>query len=516
MRNWFVSPSRLASLAVCAIACSGSRDASEGETSGTRHPEGGAGSSGVTADAQSGSDAGVHRATAGYVEVPEQHPGATNRARMFYSLRLADESPGDKPLLVLFNGGPSVATSVGLMTFNTGPFTTIVDPSDLTAIGSPGPNPDSWTRFANLLYIDERNSGFSYGLGPLGCDGNVDPLADAGDFIYALLDVLDTYPALTSTDVVLVGESYGGMRSALMLYAMHNYAAPPRADWLPDVQFGLPWLRERLQAHLDLAFSERAGRVWQPDEVADQFGTQVLIQPGIGGSYQLQFGEAAIAGDPDFADFVASSADSSLIEMYDVRLTSDVLPRQYESAISFLRDPDWFSALVGVEPESVRGLPAAERGASQRILDGQGEVALAERRLRERLGALGPEDAYWLYQVVGCGQPRNVGYAAEGLEAFADVVQRTRTLITNARWDAVVYTEALPAFLESLGLQAYVDMARPAGARRPGLLVVGGLGVDPVEIRFPTYESGHEVTLTAGRELGEDIVDWLASPGPGQ
>jgi carboxypeptidase C (cathepsin A) len=100
-------------------------------------------------------------AEAGYIEVPPQVSGAADRARMFYAFRPADAHPERAPLLVFFDGGPGTATSGLLLPFGTGPKTLRVD--DLGA--GPVDNPASFTRFANLLYLDERDTGFSYELG---------------------------------------------------------------------------------------------------------------------------------------------------------------------------------------------------------------------------------------------------------------------------------------------------------------------------------------------------------------
>ena len=47
----------------------------------------------------------------------------SSRARVFYSLQPAEQYPESKPTFVFFNGGPSCATSNGLMSWNTRPKT---------------------------------------------------------------------------------------------------------------------------------------------------------------------------------------------------------------------------------------------------------------------------------------------------------------------------------------------------------------------------------------------------------
>ena len=36
-------------------------------------------------------------------------------------------------------------------------------------------------------------------------------------------------------------------------------------------------------------------------------------------------------------------------------------------------------------------------------------------------------------------------------------------------------------------------------------------GSAPVSIRLPQYDSGHDVTMTAGPEFAADLEDWLRS-----
>ena len=70
---------------------------------------------------------------------------------MFYSFRPCEVDPARAPLVVFFNGGPGAATTGVLMAYGTGP--TTLDPvAEVEA--PPVANPASWTRFANLLYLE--------------------------------------------------------------------------------------------------------------------------------------------------------------------------------------------------------------------------------------------------------------------------------------------------------------------------------------------------------------------------
>lgn len=90
----------------------------------------------------------------------------------------------------------------------------------------------------------------------------------------------------------------------------------------------------------------------------------------------------------------------------------------------------------------------------------------------------------------------------------------TRTFLTNARYDATIHSLSLRSYLqEILGPRwdiAY-DAETPTGAPRPGLLQFSGKAGQPsFAVRYPPYEAGHAVTISAGKELGEDIEAWLA------
>lgn len=64
---------------------------------------------------------------------------------------------------VFFNGGPGGATSSGLMSLYTSCFT-LNNQIDIGGGVAYITNPVPWTRLGHLLYIDTRQTGFSYNL----------------------------------------------------------------------------------------------------------------------------------------------------------------------------------------------------------------------------------------------------------------------------------------------------------------------------------------------------------------
>jgi hypothetical protein len=433
---------------------------------------------------------------AGFLELPVLPVGAQSVGRLFYSFHSAPH-PDEAPLLVFFNGGPGSPTSSILMAFGTGPYT--LDPS---AEGPPHENPSSYAKFANLLYIDTRQAGFSYDVDSADAACRLDggPLysVDAAELIFALLDFLDGHERLRDNPVVLVGESYGATRAALMLHFLQHYevsADPPLAA-LGDPDVFAPGLRERIGAHFEQAF---ASPPVTPDEVAKQFGWQALIQGAVSVS-EIQ--GQLLSEDPDL-----SSVDQSLMDSYDVRVSRTEAGATFDRIDRTMRDPAALERLLGIELTGIAGLPSTQRTGAFRRLDfeirlsdgrayDRSKVPEYERELRTVLGELGPGDAYFLPY----GLPCEPFLPDENtFEAFKGVLARTSTFVTNARWDAVVYSKALPVVL---GLE--IDTSLPAGAPRPGVLHRDGK-----QIRFPTYEAGHAVTKTAGAELGEDLRAWL-------
>jgi len=446
---------------------------------------------------------------AGFLEAPPQPGAAEHRGRLFYSFHPAEASPEKAPLLVFFNGGPGAATTGGLLPFGTGPFTL---QTSMVKGDAPIENVDKMSRFAHLLYIDARQTGFSYGLpgeGGHGCVAPSTPTLDAADFVFALLDFLDERPALAGTRVVLVGESYGGTRAPTMLHLMQHYgdvAAP--GSVLPDPAT-VPGLVDRIQKHFDLLRPELAGERLSPEEVASQFGHQILIQPNIAGEMQFDFETPRMQADPVLAGYINGSPQG-VVNNYDVRMTWDEQNRLDEMVMYSALDPESFESLVGVAPEEVKGLDAAERVGAFRPEQQVPLPADATAEMEARMGKLAPPDYYWTGFVQPCGWwLGDVGTAS----AFISGLRQTRTFVTRARYDAVVYSPALPDFLSLANVQVSLDDQPMAGVERPGWIHVQFETGEESVIRFPPYEAGHEVAMTQAHALSEDVESWLHEAG---
>ena len=211
----------------------------------------------------------------------------SGETRIWYAFQPAMESPQDKPLVMLFNGGPGCATHF-LFGFGTATWVVAADTPDLFK------NPYTWRQFANLLYVDARGTGFSYGL----MDNpeneseriaefdtkNYNVFLDAGDFIRVLLRFLAGHPSIQRNPVMIAGESYGGTRSTVMLNLLLRYSEYGGTD---EVYQDVALVNE-IREHLDAVFPDEAGTVHPPESIAGQFGQQLLIEPLITGNNQFE------------------------------------------------------------------------------------------------------------------------------------------------------------------------------------------------------------------------------------
>jgi hypothetical protein len=151
-------------------------------------------------------------AEAGFFEVPPrtvtvkgERVAIAATARLFYNLRPADDSPDDKPIFILFNG---FADDI-VRPYGTGPMT--VAPGGDVVV-----NPTSFTRFANLVYVEPRQAGYSYDVLATGAPGAAEcassifnEYVDAADVLLGVLQFLTDHPTLRGP-VYWLGESYGG------------------------------------------------------------------------------------------------------------------------------------------------------------------------------------------------------------------------------------------------------------------------------------------------------------------
>jgi len=211
--------------------------------------------------------------------------------RLWYAHFQADEEYAKKPLFVFLNGGPGCGTSMNLFSMNTAPYT--LDRNTMASNELFRVNPHTWTRMGNLLYIDAPNTGFSY-MAPdrdwvlfdwlhiwkfVGGD-NFQPFIDAAQVLRGILQFLASHPELKSNEVILVGESYSGVRVTTLLNLLVYHDAYARGTKV----YHDAGLATVLTNHFKSVLGKEPP--FLPEDVVTQFGRQILIQPQIVDKYQ--------------------------------------------------------------------------------------------------------------------------------------------------------------------------------------------------------------------------------------
>lgn len=120
--------------------------------------------------------------------------------------------PGETPTLIWMNGGPGASSMTGLLVENIGPFTIGADGS-LTA------NNNSWTKYYNVLAIDNPvGSGYSY----TGKDSYVKTEEEMRKDYHSALEVFfKLHPEYQKNPIWVTGESYGGKYVPNVAYEIH-------------------------------------------------------------------------------------------------------------------------------------------------------------------------------------------------------------------------------------------------------------------------------------------------------
>jgi hypothetical protein len=393
---------------------------------------------------------------AGFIDLPDDDG---THARLFWSFE--PSSRADAPLAVFFNGGPGGATAP-LRALNTGKRRADISSQEVVA------NETSWADFAHLLYVDARQTGFSYDVAVTDDDaGRSDVFApwhftsdaDTSEFVRLILAFFDAHPSLRCSRVALVGESYGGVRATRMLEMILHYRDHTLADLL--------------QAHLDRVFPKRAGQVVPPEVIAEQFFAQVLIEP-------LLLGEAQLSATPPFLPGT-DPFDATEPESGENQIGNAVLAAHTQAAS--------FEKLIGVPPTAVPEFAAAERGFAVREL-----MPFTDRMdgdLATVLGAPGPYDAY--FEIIHPGLQADLMSG----DAFVDNLRYVDTLVTDALHDQVIVSTVIPQLLATwpgvAGVSSrdgYVDVTYSDGTLR--------------SFRFPQYDAGHMVEVRQPAALRDD------------
>lgn len=419
-------------------------------------------------------------------------------SRVWYAFRPAIEAPESRPLAVFFNGGPGLSTAV-LFGTNTGKWT--LDPA-VAGDAVIAENPHAWTRFANLLYVDPPQTGYSYDVARANGEQPVVPFIpehDAAVLVRVVLDVLAKHPQIRDNRVILVGESWGGVRASIMgqqlLFAEELRTGPTYRD---------AGLHARIQAHLAAVFPELPAD--DPATAARQFGHRVLIQPVIAMSPEYD-----LAPRTDYAQIEALNGCVEFGDPYQCDEAGGWTLERTEAILRAVVRPDALSHMLGLEVSTIAWLHADARATAYPRVPNEGYHAEDDAALRALLGELPDGHHYYLHHWLAPPLPDAFYAAHPGYgRLFVRTLPFVRTLVTHAGKDSLIYSPDLP------GQIAYHGDLVASATHEPGRIVVqyrpeSGLRELMHTIRFPSYPAaGHMVTARAPGELLADVEAWYA------
>ncbi|XP_022850550.1 serine carboxypeptidase-like 17 isoform X5 [Olea europaea var. sylvestris] len=138
----------------------------------------------------------------GYIGV-----GENEEVQLFYYFIESESNPNMDPLLLWMSGGPGCSGLVGFF-YDIGPCTFDVENFD-GSLPSIILNPYSWTKVANIIFIDAPvGTGFSYANTSQGYSSS--DIKSAKDIFTFLRKWLLNHPVFIKNRLYVAGESYGG------------------------------------------------------------------------------------------------------------------------------------------------------------------------------------------------------------------------------------------------------------------------------------------------------------------
>ena len=482
----------------------------------------------------------------------------TGKAMMWYNFQPADENPEEKPLFVFYNGGPGSASAIVFL-YNTAKRT-----GD-QAFSEEGfaENASSWTQFGNLLYVDARQTGFSYGIIDDPTDNsarssyfsasNFNVFADAADFIRVILRFLEKHPSLKSNPVVLAGESYGGTRSTAILNILLNVA-----DYAEkNRQFYDETLFNEIAAHFQKIDPSVSGMP-SKEVVAKQFGRQILIQPLVAGQEQFNAEGELLeqSGSPlyiieeetgrtftpcgDRCDKHSNAlyyVQKAGRDYYSYRRPYNWLFDYTDVGAAKMLQMPMFSEFILNDPTKIDGLYAENRGGAFRYgstngysrnitadpafenlpeldkiimkarIDQRNAKPFSTGNLESVFGELEPYDEYF----VALSYEINLTFSSAPIdhydtingEMFLENIRTVKTFITQAEEDIIIYSKGVPESLKSFEGVSGVTL-------EDNSFTVNFSDGQSVEVTFPFYpESSHSVPVNQPAKLFSDVKKWL-------
>ena len=502
----------------------------------------------------------------GFIDLEENSYTLSNknsksgRAKMWYYFQPADKNPQDKPLFVFYNGGPGSSSAL-IFLYNTSKKTA----DQAFADDGIADNQWNWNQLGNLLYIDARQTGFSYGIvdNPSNSSArsnyfstsNFNVFVDASDFIRVILRFLGNHPQIKSNPVVLAGESYGGTRTTAVINVLLNVADYAQRNRV----FYDQALFNEIAAHFQEIDPSVTGMP-SKEAVAKQFGGQIMIQPLAMGQQQL-----------DAIGEVLEQSDSPLYEIQQEtgkkysKCGSSWNCDKYNKAVNYVRNAgrdiysyrreyNWlfdytdygiakitkfsmFGQFIMNDPAKIENLYAANRvgafrygstnGFARNIADLDKLENLPESikiilraRIEQRsahplstgdfesvFGTLPSYDEYYLdtsETILSTFYNASVQpYSDVNGEMFLENIKTVKTFITNAEEDIILYARATPEAAKSFSSVSSVETGDES-------FTVHFKDGQSAFVTFPFYpESSHSVSVNQPEKFFNDVKNWI-------
>ena len=502
----------------------------------------------------------------GFIDLEENSYTLSNkssksgRAKMWYNFQPADKNPQDKPLFVFYNGGPGSSSAL-IFLYNTSK----KKADQAFADDGIADNQWNWNQLGNLLYIDARQTGFSYGIvdNPSNSSArsnyfstsNFNVFVDASDFIRVILRFLGNHPQIKSNPVVLAGESYGGTRTTAVINVLLNVADYAQKNRV----FYDQALFNEIAAHFQEIDPSVTGMP-SKEAVAKQFGGQIMIQPLAMGQQQL-----------DAIGEVLEQSDSPLYEIQQEtgkkysKCGSSWNCDKYNKAVNYVRNAgrdiysyrreyNWlfdytdygiakitkfsmFGQFIMNDPAKIENLYAANRvgafrygstnGFARNIADLDKLENLPESikiilraRIEQRnahplstgdfesvFGTLPSYDEYYLdtsETILSTFYNASVQpYSDVNGEMFLENIKTVKTFITNAEEDIILYARATPEAAKSFSSVSSVETGDES-------FTVHFKDGQSAFVTFPFYpESSHSVSVNQPEKFFNDVKSWI-------
>ena len=490
----------------------------------------------------------------------DNRSNTSGRAKMWYYFQQADKNPEDKPLFVFYNGGPGSSSSL-LFLYNTSKKT-----ADQSVAGEGvADNAYNWNQIGNLLYIDARQTGFSYGIidNPENSDArsryfstaNFNVFVDAADFIRVILRFLDNHPKIKSNPVILAGESYGGTRTTAVINILLNVAdyAENNRTFYDEPLF------EEIAKHfreIDPAVTGMPSK----EQVTKQFGRQIMIQPLAMGEQQMEtVGEVLEQSDSPLYEIQQETGKqfTKCGNSWNCDKHSNALKyvqNANRDIYAYLHEYNWlfdytdygiakmlqfsmFEEFIMNDPTKIEDLYAAKRtgafrygstgGYSRDIADrdefknlpesvkiiiktriGQRDLyPLSSGDLESVFGILPSYDEYYLDTNNTINSmfynASTSPYSKVNGEMFLENIRTVKTFITNAEEDIILYAKATPEAAKKFSSVSSVETGEES-------FTVHFKDGESATVTFPFYpESSHSVSVNQPAKFLNDVKNWM-------